>query len=243
MRRQRFFWIWNTITLCIVLVLQHVTFFDFEDDGSLVGELFISTIVLSTSVNSLSFQFLFTLRQKRRGEWAGILAGPATSGAITLGLAGAVVVLQEVVVTFMGVVFWGWMSLLGKEVPGYVWQAYSVLGMEVISLSIFHLALAIALPEFWAVIAMIGGYLAGHLSEHLYRASSGWMEFVWDLVYLVIPDQESIGHLTGQGQFPAYLTLLVGASTALYCAVILIISVHLMPRAAAVRPVTSVVDP
>ena len=234
--RERFFWIWSSLVLGLVLSLDTINVFDFEGDQSLVFELFLSTVGMSAAVNSVGFQLLVTMRQKRQGTWDGILAGPATPLAVVAGMGSGFLAFQSVVALLLGVVFFARNSFLGHAVPDYVWSAYVVRCLEVLCLSGFHLAVAMLFSETWALILMVGGYVLGHLSEQLYRLVPTHLKPLLDVVYCIVPDLEALGHLNASSQaIPSEVLVAIALSSALYVLSTLLVTSVLLPWTVASR--------
>jgi hypothetical protein len=240
--RCRFFWIWNVSMWFVVISLQQFYFFDFDGDGHVIGELFVSTVGLTAAVNSIGFQILFTMRQRRGGVWSTMLSSSTSPIVILAGSLLALVILQEFLAVLYAASFVGVVKLNDVLDPNSapmaaaVWPAYAVLCLEIVSLSAAHLALGVLFTETWALILMIGVYVIGHLSETLYRSASEATAVLVDLLFCIVPDLESLGYLGSRdAPVPGGLIVNVAIGSLLYATFAVIVASCFLRRAASTR--------
>ena len=234
--RCRFFWVWNIAIWLVVLSLQVFYFFDFDGDGQVVGEFFISTVGLAALVNSIGFQILFTMKQRRGGVWSTLLAASTRPGSILAGLVLALVLLQQCIAMVCAVSFAVAIEYANAPLASGVWLAHSILCLEIVSLCAAHVAVAVVFSETWALLFMLGIYVVGHLSETLYRSTAPGGQVVVDLLYCLIPDLESAGYLGGRDTpIPGSLIANVAIGSLVYTALAVLVASWFLRRAASTR--------
>ncbi len=235
--RSRFYWTWNLIVFLFILSLNHLTPFDFQGDGMLVSEFFLSSIKLSAAVISIAFQLQVTLRQKRMGEWDLLLSGPARPLELVGGLAASVMAFQLVSAAALGMAYLAIQKSLGRPVPDYIYKQFGAMLLTLLSLSAFHLAAAIFLRETWALNYMIAGYLLGQLSPQLYHFSQERFRWLLDFLYCMVPDLEPWGYSGGGGgaEGSGKIILYVTIYTILYVITWLILSSIILPKTSGAR--------
>jgi len=185
MIRSPFFWIWNLAAVLITLGLSRITYFDFEGDSS--SELFLSTLVLNGAANAFVFH-LSAVRELARKEWDLLLTRPMSPLPLVIG-------------RFLGLM--AFQALIAFVLVGaYSLQAWSVghsfLPQEALewtlalskiaALSAFFGLAALWLSGFWAVVAMVGAYLAGHLSAALDASTPAGLSAITAAASCIIPD-------------------------------------------------------
>jgi len=220
--RCRFFWLWNVAAGLLIAALNELYFFDFDNDSWAVSDLFVSTVALGAVVNSIGFQILFTLRQ-RGSVWQTMSVGPTSATAFFGGLVLALVLLQALLALAFALIFTTALTLRDTSVPPGVWMSYSVLCLQLVSLSVAHVGISVLFSETWALILMVLIYIVGHLSELLYRSVPDSAVVLVDVLYCLVPDLESAGYLgSRETSVPVGLVARVALGTALYSVCILL---------------------
>ena len=232
-RRSRFFWIWNSIALLITFVISNITYFEFESQGELAVEFFLSTIVLAGSVNSIAFQIIVTGRQRDRGDWRIVFAGPTAPLTVVSGLAMALVAIQLIWVLLAATAFRTSIGLLDRAVPSGFAAHLVVLFISLSCLSVFHVLVGCLLQRTWALLFMIASYFVAQVSNLLYRNVSPSWHLCLDVLYTVVPDLRPLG---SGGLTPSTTTLLTLAGQAtLYVATVLFLASLGLARWSVVR--------
>lgn len=195
--RSPFFLIWNLAIFLLILSLSYITFFDFEP-GSAVSEIFLTTLSLSGSVNALVFH-VATLRDLATRQWDLLLTRPLRPEAIPLGKFVGLTGFQAVVglLDLSGHLLQS--HFLGHPIPEALWTAWPIVMLQVTMAGALYGLLALWLSEFWAVAAMVGAFLLGHLPIDLQQSLPPGWSMIISTIFCVIPDLEPPGPSGGIG--------------------------------------------
>ncbi len=184
--RSGFFWVSNLAAFLLILVLIYITYFDFEGDSA-VTELFLTTLVLSGALNSLVFHG-GAARYRSLRQWDLLATRPLRTASIAMGRFIGLTLIQLTV----GLVFLGGFvieaQLLQHSIPGHIWSGWSIAMLQIAMLGALYGLIGIWLSEFWAVAAMVGAFLLGHLSTYLQVSISPGLNFLISVAFCGIPD-------------------------------------------------------
>jgi ABC-type transport system involved in multi-copper enzyme maturation permease subunit len=183
--RTRFFWGWNASLVLLALSLNHITFFDFEEN-SLVPELFSATLMLSGAVNLVVYN-LSIIRELSLGQWDLLILRPLRASQLVLGKLLAAMLFQLAVSLVLAGAHLLDSAWLGRRVSGSFWAGWYLALLQVATLGALYTLLSICLRELWAFVSMVGAFIFGQCTSIIYNSIignfSGW-------IFCFIPDLE-----------------------------------------------------
>jgi len=181
--RTRFFWAWNGSLVLLCLGLNHITFFDFEEN-SLVPELFSATLLLSGAANFIVYQ-LSGIREISLGQWDLLILRPVTVAILVAGRLLAAMLFQGAVALSLAAAYLLDSAWLGRQIQPGFWASWYVELLQVSTLGAFYFLLSTRLNELWGLFSMIGSYLLAQSSQIIPYYISGNMS---SLIFCVLPD-------------------------------------------------------
>jgi hypothetical protein len=186
--RSPFFVIWNLLSFLLILSLIFITFFNFES-GSAVSEIFLTTLLLSGCVNALVFHAGMNQELAAR-QWDLLLTRPPRPEAIAVGKFAGLTAFQWGVglLDLLGHLIES--RFLGNAIPEAIWTAWLIVMLQVTMVGALYGLLAIWLSEFWAVAAMVGAFLLGHLAIDLQQSLPAGLSWIISTIFCAIPDLE-----------------------------------------------------
>jgi len=186
--RTRFFWAWNLGLLLLAISLNHISFFDIES-SSMVSELFLTTLSLSACVNFLVF-YLHGTRETSHRAWDLLLSRPIGPSRVVLGRWCGALLFQVLATSALLAAFFLDSRLLHRPLsPSFGRNVFYML-LQVSMLNAFFALVSCAFRELWAFLSMVGGFLLGHLAEHLFVWIPPKLSVFLSVLFCFIPDLE-----------------------------------------------------
>jgi hypothetical protein len=183
--RSPFFLLWNLGVILFIILLNFITFFDFE--GESIPELFFSTIVLSGALNAT----VFHLSLSRTPMCLDLLLfRPVKTSKIVVGRFLGLMTFQAALSALLITLQYLLTMLLGREVPPAFFGASALAIVQVGMLSALIGLLVVWLDGFWALTAIVTVYLIGHLSHSMMEALPASLSGLAGLIFCLIPDLE-----------------------------------------------------
>jgi hypothetical protein len=181
--RTSFFWAWNGCLLVLILSLNHITYFDFDED-TLVPELFFATFMLCGCANLIVYS-LGNIRELSSRQWDLLILRPVMTAQLVLGKGLAFFSLQAAVGLVFAAAYLFDSQWLGRGPGGLFWASWYLALLQIATLVALFSLLSVLLKELLAFLSMVGAFLLGQFSEMIQKSISGHIS---EWIFCLLPD-------------------------------------------------------